>query len=73
MLVAYSTVDVISSLQSDVHCRLVIEDIGGGRCRQTLEGQLSINVGWGVGPLAERVVGQQLEKVYRSIPIVAAK
>lgn len=49
--------------------RLIIESLGPKRCRQTLEGSIDVRVS-GLGRTAERIIVQQLSKVYKSIPEV---
>ena len=57
-------------LQAHFSSRLRIEDVEGGRCRQTLEGKVHLRVGFGLGPLAEKVTISQLRKVYHHLPKV---
>ncbi|KAL3152269.1 hypothetical protein ABBQ32_001346 [Trebouxia sp. C0010 RCD-2024] len=49
--------------------KLIIESLGTARCRQTLQGSVDVQLS-GIGRTAEKIIVQQLAKVYESIPAV---
>lgn len=59
-------------LQTTLTSKLVIETIAPERCRQTLEGSIDVRVA-GLGRTAEKIIVQQLTKVYKSIPAIINK
>ena len=56
-------------MQTTLKSRLIIESLGPHKCRQTLEGSIDVRVA-GLGKTAEKIIVQQLTKVYKSIPSV---
>jgi len=63
----------LQTAQARIECTLVIEDEEPGvTCRQTLEGEIEFKL-LGLGRLAERIVVDNLEKTYQSLPVVAQR
>ena len=56
-------------VQTTLRSRLIIESLGPKRCRQTLQGSIDVRVA-GLGKTVEKIIVQQLTKVYQSIPAV---
>lgn len=63
---------IVSRLQTQIDCELTIEEVEGGHCRQTLEGDISINI-TGLGRIAEKIVGSSLRDVYSGIPEIVER
>ncbi len=60
-------------VQSRIECVLTIEDEQPGvSCRQTLEGEVEFKL-LGLGHLAQRIVVDNLEKVYQGMPLVVQR
>ena len=59
--------------QSRIECTLTVADEEAGvSCRQTLEGEVEFKL-LGLGRLAERIVVDNLEKVYQGMPLVVQR
>lgn len=56
-------------LQTTLKSKLIIDSLGPTRCRQTLQGSVDVLM-TGIGRTAEKIIVQQLAKVYESIPAV---
>ncbi len=60
-------------MQSRIECMLTIEDEQPGvSCCQTLEGEVEFKL-LGLGHLAQRIVVDNLEKVYQGMPLVVQR
>lgn len=59
-------------IQATIHCTLLIEEIDEQRCRQTLEGEVKLNI-FGLGSIAERIIADSLKKVYSGIPPIVER
>lgn len=58
--------------QAHIACTLTIEEETHETCRQTLEGDVDIRI-FGLGALAERIIADNLKKVYSGIPPIVAR
>ena len=61
-----------SSMQTKIDCVLTIEEVEGGKCRQTLEGDVTIGIP-GLGRIAERIICSSLRDVYSGIPEIVER
>lgn len=60
-------------VQARIECTLLISDEEPGiSCRQTLEGEVEFRL-MGLGRLAQRIVVENLEKVYQAMPLVVQR
>jgi hypothetical protein len=59
-------------VQTTIDCVLTIEEVEGGQCRQTLEGDITIGIP-GLGRIAERIIGSSLRDVYSGIPEIVKR
>ena len=59
-------------MQTKIDCVLTIEEVEGGKCRQTLEGDVSIGIP-GLGRIAERIICSSLRDVYTGIPEIVER
>ncbi len=60
-------------VQARIECTLLISDeVPGISCRQTLEGEVEFKL-LGLGRLAQRIVVDNLEKVYQAMPLVVQR
>ncbi len=59
-------------MQTTIDCELTIEEEGDGCCRQTLEGDVTINV-MGLGRIAEKIICSSLHDVYSGIPEIVER
>lgn len=58
--------------KAHIACTLTIEEETHETCRQTLEGDVDIRI-FGLGALAERIIADNLKKVYSGIPPIVAR
>ena len=63
---------LLRCLQATVKLQLVIEEVGKASCRQVLQGTVDINI-LGLGKIAEKLVVDNLQKVYAGLPAVASR
>ena len=61
-----------SCLQTKIDCILTIEELEGGKCQQTLEGDVTIGIP-GLGRIAERIICSSLRDVYSGIPEIVER
>ena len=59
-------------LQATVKLQLAIEEVGSATCRQVLQGTVDINI-MGLGKIVEKLVVDNLQKVYAGLPAVASR
>ena len=52
--------------------QLVIEEVGSATCRQVLQGPVDINI-LGLGKIVEKLVVDNLQKVYGGLPAIASR
>ncbi|KAK9830764.1 hypothetical protein WJX74_006040 [Apatococcus lobatus] len=62
----------VFSNRATIHCTLLIEEVDEHRCRQTLEGEVKLNI-FGLGAIAERIIADSLKKVYSGIPPIVER
>lgn len=55
-----------------IHLTLTIEELGPGRCRQSLTGRIRVNV-FGVGRVVEGIVRDSLQTTYRKLPAIVER
>jgi hypothetical protein len=63
---------VVYDVQTKIDCTLTIEEVEGGECQQTLEGDVTIGIP-GLGRIAERIICSSLRDVYSGIPEIVER
>ncbi len=70
--ISHQDSQLLCCLQATVKLQLVIEEVGKAACRQVLQGTVDINI-LGLGKIAEKLVVDNLQKVYAGLPAVASR
>jgi hypothetical protein len=63
---------MLATVQTTIDCVLTIEEVEGGKCQQTLEGDVTIGIP-GLGRIAERIICSSLRDVYTGIPEIVER